>query len=164
MCSIGFRSGLWAGRNHSLAPAARMAALIAGALWLPRLSRSEEDQKTVRGTVFPTNDVAGAQGGDQHPLDMGAEDLRVDGAIEDPGCTGPVVAQGGEERHGIPVPERGFGLHPVAALAPAAQRGHVGPGRGFIYEHQTLTFCFSACLAAKPVSTFVGHAPEHDDV
>ena len=29
---------------------------------------------------------------------------------------------------------------------------------------QTLTFCFCACLATKPVSTFVGHAPVADQL
>jgi hypothetical protein len=38
-CSIGLRSGLYAGRSVSLAPTARMASRTAFPLWLGRLSR-----------------------------------------------------------------------------------------------------------------------------
>ena len=75
----------------------------------------------IRGIIFPTQDVARVQGRDQHLLDIGAEYLRIDRAVENPGRVDAVVAQGGEEGHGIPVPERGLGLHPVATSAPTAQ-------------------------------------------
>jgi len=37
-CSMGFRSGEYGGRKRSFAPAARIAFLTPGPLWLPRLS------------------------------------------------------------------------------------------------------------------------------
>ena len=38
----------------------------------------EGDQKTIWGMVFPTTDVTGIEGWEQHLFDMGAEDLGVD--------------------------------------------------------------------------------------
>ena len=90
----------------------------------------------IRGIIFPTQDVAGAQGWNQHLLDIGAKDFRVERAVEDPRRVDAIMAQGGEECHGIPVPERGFGLDPVAAFAPTPQGSHVGLGRCFVYKYQ----------------------------
>ena len=39
-CSMGFRSGLQGGKNHSRAPAARIMARTAAPLWLPGLSKT----------------------------------------------------------------------------------------------------------------------------
>ena len=55
-----------------------------GALWLPRLSRNEADQETIRGIVSPTNTVAGAQGWQQNRLNMGPEYLTVDRSVDAP--------------------------------------------------------------------------------
>ena len=86
----------------------------------------------VTSEVVQNHDVAGMQGRDQNFLDIGSEYLRVDPSpwslgpvafpwldVEHPRRVDPVVAQGGEECHGVPVSERGFGLHAVAAPAPA---------------------------------------------
>ena len=50
------------------------------------------------------------EGRDRCLRDMGAEDFGVDWAFEDPGRVDAIMAQGSEEGHGIPVPERGVAL------------------------------------------------------
>ena len=88
----------------------------------------------------------GVQGRDQHLLDIGAEHLGVDRAVEHPGRVDPVVAQGGEESHGVPVPERRFGLHAGAAPSPTPQWGHVGLCPGLINEDKALRVNLSLIL------------------
>jgi hypothetical protein len=80
------------------------------------------------------DDIAGLQGGNPYFLDLDAQDVGVDRAVKDPGCVDAVMAQGGEEGHGIPMSERGFGLHAGTAPAPATQEGHIGLGPGLIDE------------------------------
>jgi hypothetical protein len=47
----------------------------------------------VTAKVVQDDDIAGMQRGDQHLLDISAEDVRVDRAVEDPGRSDPVMAQ-----------------------------------------------------------------------
>lgn len=64
-----------------------MTTGIAGPLWTPRLSRNEEDQKTIQWIVFPTNDVAGSEGRDERLLDPGAAGSAVDRALNEHGAS-----------------------------------------------------------------------------
>jgi hypothetical protein len=88
----------------------------------------------VTAKVVQDDDIAGMQRGDQHLLDISAEDVRVDRAVEDLGRVDPVMAQRSEEGHGIPVAKRGLGEHAMTALTPASQRSHVGLGPCLVNE------------------------------
>ena len=103
-----------------------------GLLWLDRLSRSEEDQKTVRGTVFPTNDVACLQGWGQLGLDVEIEQVAVDRAVDDPRGIEAVMAEGRDESLRLPVAEGRMIDQPFAARRPTSGLGHVGLDGGFV--------------------------------
>ena len=90
----------------------------------------------IRGIIFPTQDVVWTQGRDQNLLDIGPEYLAVDRPVDDPGGGDPVMAQCGDEGHGVPVPERSLSDQALAARRPAAQGSHVGLGPGFVNEHK----------------------------
>ena len=120
--SIGFRSGEYLGRKKSLAPAERMARRTALPLCEPRLSMM---------TMSP-----GLQRRDEDLLDVELEALAVDRPVDQPRCVDAVVAQGGQEGHGLPVAVRHLGLDPLAARRPAPERRHVGLGPGLVDEHQ----------------------------
>ena len=92
----------------------------------------------VAAEVVQDDNVAGRECRDQHFFDISSEDFGVDRPLEDPGRVNPVMAQGGEERHGVPMAEGGAALEAHAARAPTAQRRHIGLGPGFINEDKTL--------------------------
>ena len=54
--------GEYGGRNGNHAPMAFRMAATFGLLGVARVSRTEEDQKTIRGIIFRTQDVALVQG------------------------------------------------------------------------------------------------------
>jgi hypothetical protein len=70
--------------------------------------------------------VAGFENADKLLLDIGAEALAVDGAIEDARRCEPVAAQSAKEGQGAPVAMRSIGSQPLAFRSPAAQRRHGG--------------------------------------
>ena len=96
----------------------------------------EEGQKTVQWTAFPTRDVVRPEFRDQDLPDMGAEAFAVDRPVDDPGRDDPVMAQGTDESHGVPVPERRAADQSLAPRRPAAQRGHVGLGPRLVDEDE----------------------------
>lgn len=51
----------------------------------------------VAAEVIHYHDVAGLERGDEDALHVGSEDVAVHGAIEDPGCIDPIMAQGRDE-------------------------------------------------------------------
>ena len=115
----------------------------------------EEGQKTVQWTVFPTRDVTLAQLRDQHLLDMGAETLAVDRPVDHPGGHDPVMSQGRDEGHCVPMPEGRAPDQPLAPRRPASQGCHVGLGPGFVNEHQP--FQVDAALTRLPALPFAGN-------
>jgi hypothetical protein len=62
------------------------------------------------------------------------------------------MPQGGKEGHRLPVAVGGFGLEPLSAQAPSAQRRHIGLGPALIDEDEyarpscARTFLFSSIL------------------
>ena len=120
--SIGFRSGEYLGSRKSRAPASRMARRTAALLREPRLSHDD--------------DVARAQRRHEDPLDVEAEALAVDRAVEEPGGLDAVGAQGREKGHGLPVAVRHRGLQALTPRRPAPERRHVGLGPGLVDEDQ----------------------------
>lgn len=90
----------------------------------------------VAAEIIENDDIAGFEGSDQFGLDIGLEGVAIDRAIEHPWRLDPVVTQGSDERHGLPVPIRRMSHQGGTAYAPAAQRRHVGLHPGFIDEDQ----------------------------
>ena len=115
--------------------ALRIAAAF-GLRWVARLSRNEEDQKTIRGIVFPTNDVALVQGRGQLGLDIAVEDRAVHCPAEHPGRVQPVMAQRGDEGLGLPVAEGGMIDQACPAWRPSGGLGHIGLEGSFVDERQ----------------------------
>jgi hypothetical protein len=81
------------------------------------------------------DDMSG-EGGNQHLLDIDAEPLAIDRAVDQPGGVDAIAAQGGQESHGFPMAVRDFGSQPHPPWRPAPKRCHVGLGPGFIEEDQ----------------------------
>ena len=109
----------------------------------------------IRGIIFPTQDVVWTQGRDQNLLDIGPEYLAVDRPVDDPGGGDPVMAQRGDEGHGVPMPEWGAAAQTFALCRPTPQRGHVGLGPCFINEHKALWISFA--LMFLPPLALAGH-------
>ena len=82
----------------------------------------------VAAEVVQNDNVAGRESRDQYLFDISSEDFGVDRSLEDPGRVDPIMAQGGEEGHGAPMPEGGATLEAHAARPPTAQRSHIGFG------------------------------------
>ena len=57
--------------------------------------------------IVGTDDVAGLPGRHQDLVDVGAEALAIDRAVEDPRCGQPRDPQRGEKRAGLPAPAGG---------------------------------------------------------
>ena len=79
----------------------------------------------VRAEIVHHDDVAGLQLRHQHLFDIDKEACRVDRTVDDPGRADAINAQGGNERHGVPVAEGSVSEQPFAARRPASQRRHV---------------------------------------
>jgi hypothetical protein len=90
----------------------------------------------VRAEVVEDHDVAGFQRRDEELFDIGEEALAIDGAVEQAGRVDAVVAQGGEERCGLPMAVRDLVNEPLAARRPAVETRHIGLGPGLIDEDQ----------------------------
>jgi hypothetical protein len=73
---------------------------------------------------------------DQDVLDVNPEGFPIDRAVKEPGGGDAIVAQGGQEGHGLPAAMRYLGFDPLTARCPAPQRRHVGFGPGLVDEHQ----------------------------
>ena len=69
---------------------------------------------------------------------MEEEALAVDRAVDQPGRLDAVMAQGGQEGHGLPVAVRHFRREALPERRPAPERRHVGLGPGLVDEHQAL--------------------------
>ena len=121
--SMGLRSDEYLGRKMSLAPALRIAWRTALPLWLPRLSMM---------TMSP-----GWERGNEDLLYVDQEPLAVDRTVDQPGCLDPIVAQRGQEGHGLPVTVRRLRPEPLSARRPAPERRHVCLGPGLVDEDQT---------------------------
>ncbi len=86
--------------------------------------------------IVHDHDVAGLEAGNEDPLDINQEAFAIDRTIEQPRRLDPVLAERGQESHGVPVSERRRPWQALTAGRPAPKRGHVGLGPGFIDEDQ----------------------------
>ena len=104
----------------------------------------------IRGIISRRKDVVRSQGRGQNLLDAGSEYIAIDpspwslGPVRFHGSTSMtqgavtfVMAQGRDEGHGIPMPERGLSDQTLATRRPAPQRRHVGLCPSLINEHQS---------------------------
>ena len=104
-CSIGFRSG----RQQAQGGAGSLDGLT-------------HTGHLVRGEIVHDDDVAITQCRRQHLLDIGDEQLAVDGAVDDAGRGRPVLARAGNEGLGPPAPKPHRAHHTPAAFGTAISR------------------------------------------
>src|SRR5947209_8500216 len=102
-CSIGLRSGEYLGRKKSLALAERMAA---------------NGLAVVAAEIVHGHEVAGSDRREQHLLDIGLIAVAVDRPVEGPRRVNAVVAQSGDEGHGVPAAVGNFSDEPFAKRGP----------------------------------------------
>ena len=88
--------------------------------------------------IVEDHDVAGLEGWDEELLELGAKAFAVDRSVEQAGRINPIVAQGGEERCGLPVAVRDLVDQPLPLWRPAPKTGHVRPRPGLVDENQAL--------------------------
>lgn len=96
--------------------------------------RGADGLSLVTAEVVHHDHVARKKCRDEDPLGIRLKGLAVDRAVEGEGRVDPVVAQRGDERHRPPVAVRRTSDQALASRRPAPERGHVGPGPGFIDE------------------------------
>src|SRR4029077_8337517 len=75
--------------------------------------------------IVKNDDIAWLKRGDEDLFDVEPEQLAVDRTVDDPRRVDPVVAQGSEEGHRLPMPIRRLGLEPLTPPAPFAKGRHV---------------------------------------
>ena len=112
--SIGLRSGEDFGKKTRRAPTLRIARRTTLSL--------------VGAEIVEDHDVAWLERRHEELFDIGVEALAVDGPVEQAGRIDAVVAQGGEERRGLPLALRDLVDEPLSPWRPAAQAGHIGLG------------------------------------
>ena len=125
LCSIRVRSGLQGLEGSEKAPLGRFPRTTEQKVGTGRADRLPHSLALVATEVVHHDHIAGSEGGGQNPFDIGSEDVAVHGTVEHPRRIDAVMAQGRDERGGVPVPE---GSRPGQAFAfgrPAPQRGHV---------------------------------------
>ena len=108
----------------------------------------------VAAEVIKDHNVTMAQDWHQNLHTIGSEYLAIDWPIDDPWGCDPVMAQRGDESHGVPVPERGFSDQALALCGPTAQRCHVGLGPCFVNEHKPLRI--DSALMCLPAQALAG--------
>lgn len=91
----------------------------------------------VAAEVVHHHDVTGRERRNEDALDIGAEDVAVDRAIEYPGRVDPVVAKGSDEGRCVPMTERGRAWQTLASRRPASERLHVRLYPSLINEDQS---------------------------
>ena len=121
-CSIGLRSGEYLGEEDELGAGRSNGAANRLAL--------------MTAEIVHDDDVARLQGWNQHALDIDPEAFAVDRAIDLPWRLDAIVAQSGDEGHGLPVPMRDLRFEPASSERPASQRRHIGLGPGFVEKDQ----------------------------
>jgi len=90
----------------------------------------------VQAKIVHDHDVAGPQCRNQNLLDVELEGFAVDRPIDEPRSCDAIVAQSGQEGHGLPAAVRHLGFDPLTVRRPAPQRRHVGFCPGLVDEHQ----------------------------
>ena len=105
--------------------------------------------------IVQDDDVSFPKGRQEQLLDIGAEALAVDRAVEDAGCGDAVPAQCAEEGQSPPSSLRSEATQALALRGPAAQRDHIGLDPGLVDEDQALRI--EAGLQGLPAPTPTGY-------
>lgn len=105
----------------------------------------------VAAEIVEDDDIAGTQSGSQELLDIAAENLSVDRAVDDTGLRQGIDAQCSQESECAPAPVWCKTLQTFAARCPAAQRRHVRLDPGLVDKDKT--FRGDMALNAFPTST-----------
>src|ERR1700719_9178 len=93
-----------------------------------RADRPANRPPLVAAEIVHHDDIARLQGRDENLVDIEAERLAIDRAIEQPWGVDAIVAQRRQERHGLPASMRDLGSEPHATWPPSPERRHVGLG------------------------------------
>jgi hypothetical protein len=109
----------------------------------------------VRAEIVENDDVARPQSWDEDLVDVEAEGLAVDRAVDQPRCGEAIMAQGSEEGHCRPAAVRHLGGQALTARSPAPERGHVGLGAGLVDEDQASGI--DAALIGAPLLPSAGY-------
>ncbi len=105
----------------------------------PRAGRADHapyGDRLVRSEVVHDDDISGPEHRHEQLLDIGAETLAIDRAVEDAWCRQPVAAQGTEEGQRAPVTVGCKAAQTLASRSPTAQWRHVGLDPGLVDEDQ----------------------------
>jgi len=118
----------------------------------------------VTAEVVHDDNIARFQCRQKELFDIETEGLTVDRAVDDAGRVDAVTSQSGQERHGVPVPERGVAVQTLATWTPSPQRSHVCFRPGLINEDKAFriepALIFSPLLPAPGdvrAILFAGH-------
>jgi hypothetical protein len=103
-CSIGFRSRVF-GQEEEL-----------GSDGTDELTYGSA---AVAAEIVQNHDVAGVKRRKKDLLDIEAETLAIDRPLEKPWCLDPVMAQRGQEGHGLPTAVWNLGGEPLATRCPS---------------------------------------------
>ena len=86
--------------------------------------------------VVGNDDVAWLQSRHQDLVDVSAEALAIDCAVEDPRCGQPCDPPRGENRAGLPAPAGGVVVDARATRCPAVPPKQIGGAAGFVQKHE----------------------------
>ena len=90
----------------------------------------------VTAEIVQDDDIARPKRRREHLLDLGAEDVAVDGAVDDQWRGEAVGAQAGNEGRGFPVPVRDRRNQPLSRRRAPIPPRHIGGGPGLVDEDQ----------------------------
>jgi len=90
----------------------------------------------MRTKIVHGHDVAVRQSGYQHLTDILQEQRTVDRSVKHERRGQTVMAQGGDESLGFPVPVRRLVDQPLAALRSSGEQEHIGLRKCFINEYE----------------------------
>ena len=108
----------------------------------------------VTAEIVEDDDVARAQRGNEHSVDVDQESLAIDRSVDDERRIDTIVSQGGEEGQRLPMTVWDVGTKAPAAWSPAPQRGHVGLDPRLVDEQQA--FAIDAGLVGPPPRPLTG--------
>jgi hypothetical protein len=90
----------------------------------------------VGSEIIHDDDVAWSQRRDEDLVNVLAEGLAIDRAIDEPRRLDTIMAKGSEEGHGRPAAMWHLRREALTARAPAAQRRHIGLGPSLVDEDE----------------------------
>src|SRR5262249_49307741 len=115
-CSIGLRSGEYAGRYRMVAPA--------------------DPVHLVGPQIVQEDDIAFPECGREHLLDIGRECRAMYGTVHDIGCFDAINAQRGYQDHRLPMAVRHLGNQTFPTWAASVSTHHIGRDARLVDEHE----------------------------